>query len=92
MAENQIRIKSQDINIEDRKKIRVTGVENVESFNDNTIVLKTINGGLIIKGEELNINNLNVEDGNLNIIGKINGVNYSARDISSKGILEKLFK
>ncbi len=92
MAESKLKFKSQDINIEDRKKMTVTGVENVESFNDNTIVLKTINGGLIIKGEELNINNLNVEDGNLKINGKINGVNYSSRDISSKGILEKLFK
>lgn len=92
MSENRLKYKSQNINIEDRKKMIVTGVESVESFNDNTIILKTINGGMIIKGEELNINNLNVEDGNVKIQGKINGINYTSKDVSSKGILEKLFK
>ena len=92
MSEVRVKYKSQNINMEDRKKMQVTGVENVESFNDNTIILKTINGGMIIKGEGLNINNLNVEDGNVKIQGKINGVNYTSKDVYSKGILEKLFK
>ncbi len=92
MSEARVKYKSQNINMEDRKKMLVTGVENVESFNDNTIILKTINGGMIIKGEGLNINNLNVEDGNVKIHGKINGINYTSKDVSSKNILEKLFK
>lgn len=92
MTENKIKFKNQNINIEDRKKMSITGVEQVESFNDNTIVLTTINGGMIIKGEDLNISKLNLEDGNVRIEGKINGVNYSARDLSSKNILGKLFK
>lgn len=92
MTENKIKFKNQNITIEDRKKILVTGVEQVENFNDNTIILTTINGGITIKGEELNISKLNVEDGNVKIQGKINGVNYSSRDLSSKNILEKLFK
>ncbi len=92
MTENKIKFKNQNITIEDRKRMSVTGVEQVENFNDNTIILTTINGGITIKGEELNISKLNVEDGNVKIQGKINGVNYSSRDLSSKNILEKLFK
>lgn len=92
MTENKIKFKNQNITIEDRKRMLVTGVEQVENFNDNTIILTTINGGITIKGEELNISKLNVEDGNVKIQGKINGVNYSSRDLSSKNILEKLFK
>lgn len=92
MTENKIKFKNQNINIEDRKKMSITGVEQVESFNDNTIILTTINGGMAIKGEGLNISKLNLEDGNVKIEGKINGVNYSSRDLSSKNILDKLFK
>lgn len=92
MDENKISFKSQNITIEDRARMTVTGVEQVENFNDNTITLTTVNGGMIIKGEGLNISKLNLEDGIVKIDGKINGVNYSARDVRPKNIMGKLFK
>ncbi|MDD2446954.1 MAG: YabP/YqfC family sporulation protein, partial [Tissierellia bacterium] len=51
MTENKINSKSQNILIEDRNKATISGVEQVDSFNDNSIVLSTIKGGLSIKGE-----------------------------------------
>ncbi|WP_416197254.1 MAG: sporulation protein YabP [Sporanaerobacter sp.] len=93
MGENDIGLKNQNIYLEDRTKLTITGVEQVESFNDNTIILITIKGGMTIKGEELNINKLNLEDGNVKIDGTINGILYNNRDSSGKGkLLEKMFK
>lgn len=92
MAESKVKFKSQNIIIEDRMKITVTGVEQVESFNDNTIILTTVNGGMTIKGEGLNISKLNLDDGNVKIDGKVNGVAYTARDATPKNIMSKLFK
>lgn len=92
MTENKIKFKNQNIIIEDREKMTVTGVEQVESFNDNTIILITIKGGMTIKGDGLNISKLNLEDGSVKIEGKINGVSYTARDITTKNIMGKLFK
>lgn len=92
MTENKIKFKNQNIIIEDRIKMTVSGVEQVENFNDNTIILTTINGGMTIKGEGLNISKLNLDDGNVKIDGKINGVAYTARDATPKNIMSKLFK
>ena len=92
MSENKVVFKNQNIIIEDRNKMNVTGVDQVESFNDNTIVLSTVKGGLTIKGEGLNISKLNLEDGNVKIDGVINGVVYTVRDISSRNIIGKIFK
>ena len=47
---------------------------------------------MTIKGEGLNISKLNLDDGNVKIDGKINGVAYTARDATSKNIMSKLFK
>ncbi|CCQ97333.1 Sporulation protein YabP [[Clostridium] ultunense Esp] len=85
--------KNQNILVEDRNKVTITGVEQVESFNDNTIILKTIKGSMIIKGEELNVGKLNLDDGNIKIDGIINGINYMDKDLSQRGsIIGKIFK
>ncbi|WP_200804883.1 sporulation protein YabP [Anaerosalibacter sp. Marseille-P3206] len=93
MGDNNIKFKNQNIYLEDRKKLTITGVEQVESFNDNIILLNTIKGGITIKGEGLNINKLNLEDGNVKIDGVINGIVYSNKEFGSKGnLLGKMFK
>lgn len=93
MTDGNIKFKNQNILVEDRNKVTITGVDQVESFNENTIVLKTIKGGMIIKGENLNVDKLNLDDGNVKISGIINGVNYVDKDSSQKGnIIGKIFK
>lgn len=93
MSDTNPKFKNQNIYLEDRNNLTITGVEQVESYNDNTILLITIKGGIIIKGEGLNINKLNLEDGNVKVDGIINGINYSNKEFSSKGnILGKMFK
>lgn len=92
MAENKIRLRSQNIMVEDRERMTVTGVEQVGSYNESTIILSTIKGGINIKGENLNISKLNLDDGSVKIEGKINGVNYTAKDATPRNIMSKLFK
>lgn len=93
MSDQNIKFKNQNIYLEDRSNLTITGVEQVESFNDNTILLNTVKGGIIVKGEELNINKLNLEEGNVKINGIVNGITYSNKEFGSKGnILGKMFK
>ncbi|MCF6464556.1 sporulation protein YabP [Clostridium sp. Cult2] len=93
MTEIKTNFKNQNILVEDRNKVTITGVEQVESFNDNTIILRTIKGGMVIKGERLNVGKLNLDDGNVKIDGIINGINYVDKDLSQKGnIIGKIFK
>ncbi|KNF07813.1 sporulation protein YabP [Gottschalkia purinilytica] len=94
MSEKNIASKNQNIILEDRSKLSISGVEHVDNFNENTIILGTIKGGMTIKGEDLNISKLNLDDGNVIIQGVINSIIYSNKEASSGkgGLLGKMFK
>ncbi|MEW8973597.1 MAG: sporulation protein YabP [Tissierellaceae bacterium] len=92
MSEERIRFKNQNILIEDRSRINITGVEQVDSYNDNTIVLSTIKGGISIKGEGLNISKLNIDDGSLNISGSISSLTYISKEGAPKNFMGRIFK
>jgi len=90
-----IRHKSHNIALENREKMNVSGVEHVTSFSPSIIILVTVQGNITIKGEELDIKKLNLDDGNLSIDGYINSIVYTDKeDIGSKGkgFLGKMFK
>lgn len=89
-----IKAKPHNISIEGREKLQITGVTEVDSFNDNIVSLNTEMGGLTIKGNELHINKLNVDDGNLIVEGYIISCVYTQKDENNKqgGLLSKIFK
>ena len=69
-------IRGHSVEVNDRKSIKVTGVRHVDSYDDKEIILKTSMGDLVIKGSELNISSLNLEDGNLQAIGLVENFLY----------------
>lgn len=84
--------KKQNILIEDRRHLDLSGVEQVDSFNDNTIVLSTVKGRLSIKGEELNVSKLNLDEGRVEIDGLINSLSYLSKEGEPKNFIGKIFK
>ena len=85
--------KSQTLLLENREKLCVTGVVDVESFNDQNIVVITDLGVLIIRGEELHINKLNLESNELIVEGDIFSLEYSDGETGkSKSFFGKMFK
>ena len=51
--------------LEGREQLTVSGVEEVESFDENSIVMDTIKGVLIVRGENLHIEKLSLDGGDL---------------------------
>lgn len=96
MEERRIsRGKGHSIILENREKLSISGVEHVNSFNSELILVETVAGVMTIKGEELDVNKINLEDGNVTIQGRVSGITYSDRDsIGNKGsgFFSKLFK
>lgn len=80
--------------LENRKKLNLTGVIEVVSFNDEVIVLNTNLGMLNVKGKELKMNKLDVKNGDLTVIGLINSFVYTGVESKKdkESILAKLFK
>lgn len=83
--------KSHNIIIEDRKKFTLTGVKDVLSFDENTIMLDTYLGKLAVKGEDLKLGQFDTQKGDVTGGGKIYAVVYTA-DEQSGGFFSRLFK
>ena len=76
MTENENIFNRSDIFIENRESIRITGVTDVDSFDDDTVRVKTQKGDILIGGEQLKINKLDIESAELSIEGIINSIIY----------------
>ncbi len=76
--------------MEERKKLSVSGVEDVESFDDTQIVMRTVCGDLIIKGSDLQIDRLSLETGEVGVTGLVSQFGYE--EVAPSGSLwTKLF-
>lgn len=86
-------VTEQNIVIENREKISISGVIDIHSFDDELVLAQTDLGILTIKGDDLKMNKLNLENNELIVEGKIMAVAYSDIASSKKnGFMNKLFK
>lgn len=83
----------QNIILESRKKASICGVRDVDSFDENTIVLVTQLGTLVIKGEGLHIQKLSTDSGEVLIEGSVDSCVYQEVEHGrDSGFLKRLFK
>lgn len=76
--------------LEDRERLTVSGVEEVESFDENTIVMDTIRGVLIIRGEDLHIEKLSLDGGDLKVEGTVESLTYEEERRGKGGFFSRL--
>lgn len=86
--------KRQEIKMLNRKLLEISGVLNVESFDSEEFLLETECGFLSVRGANLHIKNLNLEQGLVAIEGTVNELAYldTSKGNKSSGFLGKLFK
>ena len=79
------------LHLDGREKIQITGVENVDSFEEGCAVLQTAEGILTVDGEGLHITRLEVEQGELEMEGRVYGLYYTEESLfdSRKGKRKK---
>nr|WP_153578051.1 MULTISPECIES: sporulation protein YabP [Bacillus] len=77
-----------------RRVIDITGVKQVESFDSEEFLLETVMGFLTIRGQNLQMKNLDVEKGIVSIKGKVHEMLYidENQGEKTKGFFSKLFK
>jgi sporulation protein YabP len=81
------------VNIDNRERVSVTEVTDIESFNEEIIYLALKNGGLVIRGEDLHIQKLDLDEGKVLITGAIGSAVYTERkDRQEKGFLRRILK
>ena len=89
-----LEVSSSDIKVSDRKKVFLSGVKKLISFDPEEFLIETNLGVLLLKGESLEIVKLDTVEGTISIKGKINGYNYMDNNKKDKdnGLVAKLFK
>jgi len=79
LSEERKKTVKQNIVMENREKLKISGVNDVEYFNEDAIVALTELGRLQIKGANLKVSSLNLENSELCIEGYINQLDYAEK-------------
>lgn len=86
--------KTHDLKLHNRKLLEISGVNNVESFDTEEFVLQTELGLLTVRGSNLHIKNLNLEQSFVSIEGTVHSMTYAnpGSQTKNKGLLGKLLR
>lgn len=88
MENSTVQTPRHTLTLDGRARAKLTGVMAVSCFNDREVVLETSEGEVALFGENLHIEQLNLDDGQLDVTGEIAGVEYSetARKKERRGL------
>lgn len=75
--------------LEGRNKLSVCGVRDVESFDENTVVLSTVRGTLIVRGENLHLQMLSLDGGQVALDGVVDSMLYE-EEVQRGGFFSRL--
>ncbi len=79
-----------ELRLDKRSKLSVSGVSEVESFDETTVVLHTARGVLIIRGENLHLQTLSIDGGQVAVSGTIDSLSYEEPQ-KTGGFFRRLF-
>ena len=91
-TKNPIQTKVSSISLENRRKMLLSGVNEVLSFNDEKIILNTVLGKLNIKGQNLKMNKLDVKNGDVIVDGYITSLIHNNKKDKKKRSLIRLIR
>ena len=85
-------MQKQNISLESRRKLSITGVKEVENFDDNTITLITDLGTLSVKGSEIKIEKLNLDSGDVSATGDFYAFEYISDENTKRTFFSRMFR
>lgn len=83
--------KNQILTLENREHFCVSAVEDVESFSEEEILLKTACGGLRVCGSALRLEDLSTKDGKVEMVGRVNKLEFF-REKEKHGFFKSIFR
>jgi len=79
------------IELDGREHLKISGVEDVDRFDDCEIVMTTSAGVLVVSGENLHIGRLSLDGGELHVDGRIDTIGYEDTPGGQRGFFGRLF-
>lgn len=77
--------------LEDRERLVISGVEEVERFDEEQVSLRTGQGQLVVRGEGLHIEQLSLDGGELRLEGQVDSLTYEEEGPVRSGLLARLW-
>ena len=77
------------IHMDNRERIVITGITDVSSFDEMEVVLFIDEIRLVLHGENLHIGILSLEEGRLDIRGRIDGITYEKLNVAKRFLMGK---
>lgn len=85
--------KAHTINVLNRDEIEITGVVDVNSYNEEELDVRTLSGNLIVTGQGFNVKKLDVESGVMCVRGRLDSIYYSDDTTEeNKTFLKRFFR
>ena len=76
--------------LNNQRNLKLTGISDIISCNDKTLILKTSNNRLTITGSDINVTKLIFETGELEATGNFDCIKYSSSN--NGGLMKRIFK
>lgn len=80
------------LTLNERSKLTVTGVTEVVSFDEETVVLRTVAGGLLVQGRDMHMKTLSTEGGQVVVEGQVDSLAYQQASGGGGGFFRRLLK
>lgn len=77
--------------LDQRRRLTISGVEEVESFDEGSVVMRTNQGALLIHGSSLHIEKLSLDGGEVLVQGEVDALTYE-EELSQGGFFSRLFR
>lgn len=77
--------------LEGRGNLSVSGVEGIVASNEREVLMHTVMGDLVVLGEDLHIDALSVETGDLQLSGRVDALQYREKSSARTGLAARLF-
>ena len=78
--------------MEEREKISIAGVRDVNSFDEETLIVFTALGEITVKGENIRVSHFSVETGDFAATGTFHSLSYADRLPKNSGFFARVFK
>ena len=78
--------------LEERGSLTVTGVEDIDSFDDQTVVIYTGLGELTVRGNQLHIERIDLQAGELELQGQVDALTYAYQPAVRGGFFARIFR
>ena len=86
----EVKCPAHSLHMEDRSRMQVTGVEDVDCFSENMAVIATSMGTITVTGTSLKVGKLDLQAGEVTLEGQIDIIEYGA--VRRGGILSRIFR